>query len=167
MWNMVLALLLLHPAGPGFIYEDPVADQAIRQASHATYSLDLATARSAARNLQARYSDHPAGYLLEAETYWWEAQIDPTRKQIEDDFFKLQDKTIAIAERALNAKKYPDVEIRAYLASAWGSKARFRLTQDGVGLRTVLDGRNAHNYAEEVFKADPRYTDILVGHWRV
>jgi hypothetical protein len=32
-----------------------------------------------------------------------------------------------------------------------------------VGLKTVLDGRTAHNYAEEVFKADPKYIDILVG----
>jgi len=163
MRKALLALLLLYPAGSTFIYEDPIADQTIRRASHATYSLDLAEARKNARSLQSRYPDHPAGYLLEAETYWWEAQIDPTRKDVENDFFKLQDKTISIGEKALSAKKYPDIEIRAYLASAWGSKARFRLTQDGVGLRTVLDGRNAHNYAEEVYAADPKYTDILVG----
>src|SRR6185436_3717882 len=63
----------------------------------------------------------------------------------------------------LKAKKYPEIEIKAYLASAWGSKARFRLTKDGVGLHTVLDGKNAHGYAEEVYKKDPGYTDILVG----
>src|SRR5262245_8476725 len=106
MLNVLLPLLLLYPPATTFIYDDQIADQTIRRASHATYSLDLAEARKAARSLQSRYSDHPAGYLMEAETYWWEAQIDPTRKDIEDEFFKLQEKTIDIGEKALNAKKY-------------------------------------------------------------
>jgi hypothetical protein len=129
----------------------------------ATYNLDLTEARRAARSLQATHPDHPVGFVLEAETYWWEAQVDPTRDDIEDQFFKIQERAISIGEKALKAKKYPTVEIQAYLASAWGSKARFRLTQDGVRPRTVLDGRTAHNYADEVYQADPKYTDILVG----
>jgi tetratricopeptide (TPR) repeat protein len=164
MHTLFLALLLIAPIpAPSFIYQDPAADQAIRRAMSATYSLDLADARRAARILQGTHPDHPVGFVLEGETYWWEAQIDPTRDDIEDKFFTIQDKAISIGEKALKARKYPTVEIQAYLASAWGSKARFRLTQSGVGLRTVMDGRNAHNYAEEVYKADPMYTDILVG----
>jgi hypothetical protein len=164
MLRLILAVLLVAPAaGPSFIYEDSAADQAIRHAMNATYSLDLVEARKTARGLQRRLPDHPAGFLLDAETYWWEAQADPTRKDIEDEYFKVQEKTVDIGEKALKAKKYPEVEIKAYLASAWGSKARFRLTQHGVGLKTVMDGRNAHNFAEEVYKADPNYTDILVG----
>ena len=150
-------------AGPSFIYEDPAADQAIRRAMQSTYSLDLADARRTARGLQKTHPDHPVGYVLETETYWWEAQIDPGRDDIENQFFSLQEKAVDIGEKALKAKKYPPVEIQAYLASAWGSKARFRLTQHGIGLKTVLDGRTAHNYAEEVYEADPNYTDILVG----
>ena len=146
-----------------FIYENPGADQTIRRATEATYNLDLLEARRQARELQRTLPDHPAGYVLETETYWWEAQTDPTNEKIEDQFFKAQEKAVDVGEKALKAKKYPEVEIKAYLASAWGSKARFRLTQHGVGLKTVLDGRTAHNYAEEVFKADPNYTDILVG----
>ena len=164
MVTLLLALVLAAPAAaPSFIYEDPAADQAIRRAMSATYNLDLADARRVARSLQGTHPDHPVGFLLEAETYWWEAQIDPMRDDIETQFFAIQDKTISIGEKALKGKKYPAVEIQAYLASAWGSKARFRLTQSGVGYRTVMDGRAAHNYAEEVFKADPKYTDILVG----
>ena len=157
------ALVLRLAVPSSFIYEDRAADQAIRHTIESTYNLQLSEARLTARNLQQRYPDHPVGFLLDAETYWWEAQMDPTRSAIEDQFFKIQEKTIDIGERALKAKKYPETEIKAYLASAWGSKARFRLTQRGIGLRTVLDGRNAHGYAEEVYKADPGYTDILVG----
>jgi hypothetical protein len=164
MLKLLLALMVAAPAAtPSFIYEDPVADQAIRRAMHATYSLDLAEARKAARSLQTRYPDHPAGFLLETETYWWEAQADPTSENVEDSYFKAQEKTVETGEKALKAKKYPLVEIQAYLASSWGSKARFRLTQHGVGLKTVLDGRKAHNYAEEVYEADRNYTDILLG----
>ena len=164
MLKAFLAVLLVLPAAtPPFIYEDPAADQAIRHAAQATYNLDLVEARKTARSLQKSYPDHPVGFLMDAETYWWEAQTDPTREEIEDEYFRLQGKTIDIGEKAVKTKKYQVVEIKAYLASAWGSKARFRLTQHGVGLHTVLDGRNAHNYAEEVYKADPNYTDILVG----
>jgi len=165
MLKLFLALALAAPPAdpPTFIHEDPVADQAIRQAALATYNLDLVEARKTARALQKSHPDHPVGFMLDAETYWWEAQSDPTRKEIEDEYFRIQEKSVDIGEKALKAKKYPVVEIKAYLATAWGSKARFRLTQHGVGLKTVLDGRKAHNYADEVYKADPNYTDILVG----
>jgi tetratricopeptide (TPR) repeat protein len=164
MLRLVLALLLATPLqAPSYIYNDPAADKAIRHTMHATYSLDLVEARKTARSLQRTFPDHPVGFVLDAETYWWEAQADPTREDIEEEYFRVQEKSVAIGEKALNTKKYPALEIKAYLASAWGSKARFRLTQHGVGLKTVMDGRHAHNYAEEVYKADPNYTDILVG----
>jgi hypothetical protein len=164
MLNLVLAVLLTSQvAAPGFVYENPSIDQTIRKAMQATYSLDLVEARKNARALQRTYPDHPVGYVLDAETYWWEAQTDPTRADIEQEFFAVQDKAVDIGEKALKAKKYPTVEINAYLASAWGSKARFRLTQHGIGWSTVRDGQHAHGYAEEVYKADPNYTDILVG----
>jgi hypothetical protein len=163
MRSLFLAVLLATPApAPSFIYEDPAADQAIRRAMGSTYHLDLAEGRRAARTLEETHPDHPVGFVLEAATYWWEAQMDPTRDDIKKQFFTIQDKAISIGDKALTAKKYPTVEIQAYLTSAWGSKARFRLTQSGVGLKTVLDGRTAHNYAAKVYTADPNYTDILV-----
>lgn len=164
MQTTVLALVLAAAAqAQTFIYQNPAADQAIRRTLQATYSLDLEEARRAARELQRTHADHPVGFLLEGETYWWQAQTDPTNEKIEDQFFNAQEKTIDIAERALKAKKYPALEIQAYLASAWGSKARFRLTQDGIRWSTVNDGRHAKNYALDVFKADPKYIDIFVG----
>ena len=164
MQTTLLALVLATAAqSQTFIYQNPAADQAIRRTLQATYSLDLEEARRAARELQRTHADHPVGFLLEGETYWWQAQTDPTNGKIKDQFFNTQEKAIDVAESALKTKKYPALEIQAYLASAWGSKARFRLTQDGIGWSTVNDGRHAKNYALDVFKADPKYTDILVG----
>jgi len=163
MRSLCLAVLFAIPApAPSFIYEDSAADQAIRHAMSSTYHLDLAEGRKAAQTLQRTHPDHPVGFVLEAATYWWEAQMDPTRDDIRKQFFTIEDKAISIGDKAIKAKKYPAVEIQAYLTSAWGSKARFRLTQSGMGLKTVLDGRTAHNYAEKVFTVDPNYTDILV-----
>jgi hypothetical protein len=163
MLKFFLLLAAVQATGLSFIYQDPVADRAIRHTIHATFSLDLIEARKSARSLQTSYPDHPVGYLLDAETYWWQAQADPTNQEIEDEYFRVQEKAVEIGEKALKAKKYPAQEVQAYLASAWGSKARFRLTQHGVGLKTVLDGRRGYGYAADVYKADPNYTDILVG----
>jgi hypothetical protein len=43
-----------------------------------------------------------------------------------------------------------------------GQQGTIPADSERVGLKTVLDGRTAHNYAEKVYTADPNYTDILV-----
>jgi hypothetical protein len=159
----MLTFLLFLVAAGSFIYEDPAADQAIRQTLHATYSLNLPEARRTAKSLQTRFPDHPVGFVMEAETYWWEAQSDPGNKTIEKAYETIQELSVEKAEQALRAKKYPELEINAYLASAYGSKARFHLTQYGAGWGTVRTGMRAHSYADKVYKADPNYIDILVG----
>lgn len=162
---MLFLILFVLAAGQAasFIYQDPASDQAIREALDATYKLDLPAARRIAAGLQTRLPDHPAGFMLDAETYWWEAQTDPENKKIEETYFQKQERAVDVAEKALKSAKYPKIEINAYLASAYGSKARFLLTQRGVGWGTVSAGRKAHGYAEEVYEADPNYIDILVG----
>ena len=74
-----LAATILVP--PPALYEDSVADKLIRSAMESSYMLHLPEARAAAHELQQRYPDHPAGFLIEAETYWWEGQADPKQQQ--------------------------------------------------------------------------------------
>jgi hypothetical protein len=76
-------------AASGMLYEDPTADQLIRQTLESTYNLELGQARTTAQALEERYSDHPAGYTMMAETYWWEAQMDPGNKAIENNYYRL------------------------------------------------------------------------------
>ena len=79
MLGLILTILLVPPPA---LYDDPVADRLIHSAIDSTYMLRLNDARTAAHELQQRYPDHPAGFLIAAETYWWEAQEDPGNKQI-------------------------------------------------------------------------------------
>src|SRR5690349_9617705 len=125
---LVVFLALLVAVAPA-LYDDPVADRLIRTATDATYHLRLTDARAAASELQQRYPDHPAGFLITAETYWWEAQADPRNERIEDAYFKAQEIAQDKAEKAVKSEKYSKPEVLAYLASAHGSYARFQVTQ--------------------------------------
>jgi hypothetical protein len=145
------------------LYEDPVADRLIRTTLSNTYNLQLPLARASAQALQTRYSDHPAGYTMMAETYWWEAQMDPGNETIEKTYYRLQDLAVEKAESALEAGKYPRIELLAYLASAHGSYARFQVTQKSAFFSAMRAGLRAHRYAEQVYKLDNTYYDIYVG----
>jgi hypothetical protein len=128
-----------------------------------TYHLRLDDARVAARELQQRYPEHPAGFLIMAETYWWEAQKDPHNKAIEDSYYQAQELAEKKAEAAIEAAKYSKPEVLAYLASAHGSYARFEVTQKGGFYHAMRAGLRAHKYAEQVYALDPNYYDIYVG----
>jgi hypothetical protein len=158
-----LLLTLLSVAGNDPLYDNPAADQLIRQAMHATYNLDLAEARQRAQVLQAQYPDHPAGFTLAAETYWWESMVDPGNEAIEDAYYRAQKLAVEKAEAALKAARYPRIEILSYLASTHGSHARFQVTQKEAYFSAMMAGRRAHKYAEQVFEADKAYYDIWVG----
>src|SRR5262252_1040296 len=155
-------LTVLLAIGPA-LYDDPTADRLIRTATDATYHLRFNEARSAALELQKRYADHPAGFLIMAETYWWEAQADPNNQKIEDGYYRAQKLAEDKAEAAVKAGKYSQPEVLAYLASAHGSYARFEVTQKGSFYRAMRAGMRAHKYAEEVYSLDKTYYDIYVG----
>ena len=160
MLGCFLTLLL---AAGNALYEDPAADRLIRTATETTYQYRLTEARSAARELQDRYPDHPAGFLIMAETYWWEAQLDPENQKIEEAYFRAQQLAEGKAESAVKANKYSRPEVLAYLASAHGSYARFQVTQKESFYKAMRAGMRAHNYAEQVYAIDKTYYDIYVG----
>jgi hypothetical protein len=158
--SCVLTLLL---AVSNALYDDPAADRLIRTAMEATYQLKLGEARAAALELQQRYPEHPAGFLITAETYWWEAQTDPDNPKIENSYYKAQQLAQSKAEAAVKAAKYSQPEILAYLASAHGSYARFEVTQKSSFYHAMRAGMRAHKYAEQVYALDKAYYDIYVG----
>jgi hypothetical protein len=160
MFCYILAILLA--SGPA-LYEDPVADQLIRRATDSSYHLHLDDARTATRQLQEKYADHPVGFVIAAETYWWEAQSDPENEQIDDTYYRAQKVAEEKAEAAVKAARYSAPEVLAYLASAHGSYARFQVTQKGSYFSALRAGLRAHKYAEQVYELDPNYYDIYVG----
>jgi len=160
MLSFVLTILL---AGSNALYDDPVADRLVHTAQEASYMLHLEDARAAARELQQRYPDHPAGFLITAETYWWDAQADPHNQKTESAYYKAQELAQSKAELALKAGKYSKAEVLAYLASTHGSYARFEVTQKESYFHALRAGLRAHKYAEQVYALDPNYYDIYVG----
>ncbi len=161
--NMFAFIVSLLFQSTGFIYQDSHADALIRGAMQASYELRIADARAAAKELEELYPDHPAGFTLMAETYWWEAQMDPGNPSIESAYYREQDAAVAKAEAAVKAAKYPKIETTAYLASAWGSYARFQVTQKEAYFSALRAGLRAHKYAAEVYGLDKTYYDIYVG----
>jgi predicted Zn-dependent protease len=160
---MVGCLLTLLLALGNALYEDATADRLIRAAIDSTYHMRLNEARTAARELQQLYPDHPAGFLLMAETYWWEAQADPENRRIEAAYYQAQQLAESKAEAAVRARRYSEPEVLAYLASAHGSYARFEVTQKQSFYRALRAGLRAHKYAEQVYALDKTYYDIYVG----
>src|ERR1700680_204182 len=108
MNSFALTILL---AGGNALYEDPAADHLIRSAEESTYMLHLDDARAAARELQQRYPDHPAGFLIMAEIYWWDAQADPHNQKPESAYYKAHELAQDKAESALKAGKYSKAEV--------------------------------------------------------
>src|SRR5262249_23205305 len=115
-----------------------------------------------ARELQQKYPDHPAGFLIAAETYWWEAQQIPENKRIEDNYYRAQKLAEQKAQDAVSAGKYYKPEVLAYLASAQSSYARFQVTQKEAYFSALRAGVRAHKYAEQVFALDKEYYDVYV-----
>jgi hypothetical protein len=159
--RFILPVLFLLPGSA--LYEDSGADALVRSATESTYMLRLDDARAAAHELQRKYSDHPAGFLIEAETYWWEAQEDPGNRKIEDSYYHAHQVAREEAERALQAAKYYKPELLAYAASAYGSYARFQVTQKEAYLGALRAGLKAHDYAVKTYALDNNYYDIYVG----
>src|SRR2546426_240200 len=160
MFCLILTLIL---AGNGALYEIPAADRLIRESAEATYNLRLDQARAAAKSLESMFSDHPAGFTIMAETYWWEAQMNPHNEPIENSYYRAQELAVDKAEEALKAGKYSKAEVLAYLASAHGSYARFQVTQKEAYFSALRAGLRAHKYAEQVYELDKNYYDIYVG----
>ncbi len=159
----MIPALLIAVSLAAFIHEDPVADRMIRDATEATYDLRLPEARKIARAVQARYPEHPVGFVLEAETYWWEAQADRGNVSIEEDYYEAQKTALEIADRALDSGDYPRIEILSYLAAADGSYARFQITQKEAFFSALRAGLRAHGYAKQVHALDPEFYDVYVG----
>lgn len=159
MIEAILAVVLAQT----FLYKEPASDELIRAAMRANYDLKLDESRKLTRTLQNMYPDHPVGYLLEAESYWWEAQADPDNKAIEKAYYTAQKSAVEKGLEALKHDKYARIEVLSYLASSYGSLARFQLTRKSAYYSALRAGMKAIGYARQVYETDPHYYDVYTG----
>jgi tetratricopeptide (TPR) repeat protein len=146
-----------------FLYQEPATDGLIRAAMRANYELNFDESGALSRRLETMYPDHPVGYLLEAERYWWEAQADPDNKMIEKAYYAAQKSAVEKGLEALKYDKYARTETLSYLASSYGSLARFQLTRKNAYYSAMRAGMKAIRYAQQVYQTDPSYYDVYAG----
>src|SRR5262245_2297094 len=146
-----------------FLYKDAVADQLIRGSMRANYDLQFEQSRKLRQKLQEKYPDHPAGYPLSAESYWWEAQADPKNKEGEQRYDAAQKSAAEKGVEALKHDTYARIELLSYLASSYGSLARFQVTRKSAYLSALRAGMKALRYARQVHEMDPQYYDVYTG----
>jgi hypothetical protein len=146
-----------------FLYQDASADRLIRGAMHANYELRFDESRKLTQTLQQTYPDHPAGYLLAAESCWWEAQADPRNRSVERTYYAAQKAAAEHGLEALKHDKYARIELLSYLASSYGSLARFQLTNKSANFSALRAGIKALNYARQVHEMDAQYYDVYTG----
>jgi len=146
-----------------FMYKDPSVDQLIRAAMHANYDLKFDESRKLTNTLQEKFPDHPVGYLLAAECYWWQAQADPDNKEVEKAYYAEQRSAAEKGSEVLKHDKYARIEVLSYLASSYGSLARFQVTRKSAYLSALRAGMKALRYAREVYQMDQEYYDVYTG----
>jgi len=110
------------------------------------YSFDLDGATQAARHMQQEQSDHPLGFLLEAEAMWWRTwctsadfkfgMTDARRRpKLESDRRYLELSTKALSRAEAHIRQSESAEMQFYAGMAEASLARM------YGLRS--ENRNA------------------------
>ena len=95
------------------------------------YSYDLEGAEEAARRMEAEHPDHPLGYLLEAEAWWWRIWCESAefkygmndvrrRPKLEADqpYFQLAAKVSSLAEAQIKVHETAEAQFYAGMADA-------------------------------------------------
>lgn len=126
-----IAVLLAPPVPAGNISLPPKAIHALDE----IYSGDPAAAIPIARGIQQSQSDHPLGYLLEAEALWWKrycvaceikygmVEAWKRSKESEDEaYLKITDMEISAAQGQL--AKSETAEMHVYAGMGYDLKAR-------------------------------------------
>lgn len=161
------------------LFAAPAKAQGLQLPQEAKQGLDLLysgqtdRAIQIARQMEKERPDHPLGYLLEAESRWWQIYCaacdikwnmidawDEPRGLQDDDYLALTDKAIALAE--MHIAESDTAEMELYDGMGW--MLRTRLT----GLRgqhraTANAGLKTRAHMLRCLQLDPQMSDAYVG----
>ena len=130
LFAIVTGSLLLVPA-PAFAEKLAVSPGATAILEE-IYSFDLEAAIADARQLEEQRSDHPLGYLLEAEAHWWEiwclaadyrygmttAQHRANKLPTDERYIELSARALSIAQAHLKGQETAEMQLYAGMAEA-------------------------------------------------
>ena len=166
---LAAASLFAAPAKAGGLQLPPEAKQGL----DLLYSGQADQAIQIARQMEKDRPDFPLGYLLEAESRWWQIYCaaceikwnmidawDEPRGLQDDDYLALTDKAIALAE--MHIAESDTAEMELYDGMGW--MLRTRLT----GLRgehrvTANAGVKTRTHMLRCLQLDPQMSDAYVG----
>jgi hypothetical protein len=137
------------------------------------FHADPDAAVSIARGIESRMPEHPIGYLLEAETVWWQLYcracgirynlIDAwSRAKLKEDeaFFALASRTIHIAETQIGRQE--SAAMHAFAGMGYGLKARLHGVR-GENLEVARSGSRGREHFLHALALDPQMGDALTG----
>ncbi len=125
------------------------------------------------RKLQQKRPEHPLGYLLEANAEWWKIycaaceikwnMIDAWKRgklPEDDDFLRLTQQSITLAERSLTGKE--TAEMHLYAGMGHALEARLRALRD-ERRATARAGVKAREHLLRAIELDPNLADAFTG----
>jgi hypothetical protein len=137
------------------------------------YSYDLDGAEEAARRMEAEHPEHPLGYLLEAEAWWWRIWCESAdfkygmsdarrRPKLEADqrFFQLAAKASSLAEAQIKLRETAEAQFYAGMADAAAARLYGLRGENRSAARA---GVRAREHLLRAKALDPRLADADLG----
>jgi tetratricopeptide (TPR) repeat protein len=138
------------------------------------YSFNLEAAIADAQHLQEQHSDHPLGYLLEAEARWWQiwclaadyrygmtaAQHRANKLPSDERYLELSGRALSIAQAHL--KEQETAEMQLYAGMAEASLARLHGLRNDTRA-TARAGVRAREHLLRALQLNPELADADFG----
>jgi tetratricopeptide (TPR) repeat protein len=157
------------PTRAGGLTIPPEAQQALDK----IYSGDPEAAIPLARALQQTQPEHPLGYALEGEAFWWKRYcgaleikygiVDSWKRSREPEdeaYFKLADKVVHLAQAQL--AKTENAEMHVYAGMGYALKARVYGLR-GENRNVARAGVSARSEMLRALELDPQMADATAG----
>jgi tetratricopeptide (TPR) repeat protein len=144
-----------------------------REGLRLLYAGDAEAAVGAFRKMQQERSEHPLGYLLEANAAWWRIYCEACeikwnmidawkrgKRPEDEDFFRLTRQSITLAEQHMARKE--TAEMRLYAGMGHALEARLYALRD-ERRATARAGVKAREHLLRAIELDPHLADAFAG----
>jgi tetratricopeptide (TPR) repeat protein len=137
------------------------ADSLVRLGTNQIYNVEFDKAEESFKKVIAMYSEHPAGYFLDAMVYWWKITLHRETQKYDKAFEDRIEKVINICDKILDTNEN-DLTALFFKAGAMGYRGR-HYAQRESWVKAASDGASAYSLMVECQKLAPANHDIMLG----